>query len=159
MQALHFPAYEFRFKSRENAVHIFDPIRKKFVALQPEEWVRQHVIRYLMHEKNYPASLLGVERQIRVNSLVKRCDMVVYRTDASIHILVECKAPDQVISQHTFDQIARYNLQLNAGFLMVTNGLSHFFCRLDRQRECYEFLQELPPYPGADQNSTGGATY
>lgn len=148
MQALHFPAYEFRFKNRENALHIFDPIRKKFVVLQPEEWVRQHVIRYLIQEKEYPASLLGVERQIRVNSLVKRCDLVVYKPDGSIYILVECKAPEQPITQHTFDQIARYNLQMHAAYMMVTNGLAHYFCRMDREKQCYEFLEQLPSYSG-----------
>jgi hypothetical protein len=144
MQALRFPPYQFRFKNSENKVAIFDEIRKKFIILTPEEWVRQHVIHYLLYEKKYPKSWINVEKQIKINSLTKRYDVVVFNPNGSIFLLVECKAPEIKISQHTFDQIARYNLALQADFLMVTNGLEHYFCQLDYENEKYYFLQDLP---------------
>ena len=144
MQALRFPTYQFRFKNSENKVAIFDEIRKKFIILTPEEWVRQHVVKYLLNEKKYPKSWVNVEKIIRLNTLVKRYDIVVFNPDGTIFLLVECKAPEINISQHTFDQIARYNLALKAQFLMVTNGLEHYFCRLDYVNECYHFLEDLP---------------
>lgn len=146
MQDLNFPGYEFRFKNSENALHIFDPIRKKFVVLQPEEWVRQHVLQFLLQDKGYPKSHISIEKLIRVNEMSRRYDLVVFRPDGAIAILVECKAPDQAITQATFDQIARYNLQMQADYLMVTNGLDHYFCRMDFDARRYEFLRELPPY-------------
>ncbi|WP_396178345.1 type I restriction enzyme HsdR N-terminal domain-containing protein [Flavobacterium sp.] len=144
MQPLRFPPYQFRFKNSENKVAIFDEIRKKFIILTPEEWVRQHVVRYLLSEKNYPKSWINVEKRIKINDLTKRYDIVVFNPDGSIFLLVECKAPEIKISQHTFDQIARYNLALKANYLMVTNGLDHYFCQMDFENECYHFLQELP---------------
>ncbi len=146
MQDLNFPAYEFRFKNSENKLLIFDPIRKKFVVLQPEEWVRQHVVQYLMQDKKYPRSHINVEKQLQVHQMNKRYDVVVFHPDGAIALLVECKAPDQPITQAVFDQIARYNLPLQAGYLMVTNGLQHYYCRMDYGRQVYEFLPALPPY-------------
>jgi hypothetical protein len=144
MQKLNFPEYEFRFKSKENKRLIFDEIRKKFIILTPEEWVRQHVIRYLVLDKNYPASHLSVEKQLKLHDTVKRYDIVVYNRDGGIELIVECKAPSIKISQDTFDQIARYNFVLNANLLMVTNGLEHYFCKMDFEAEKYEFIKELP---------------
>ncbi len=146
MLKLNFPAYTFRFKSSENKFLIFDRIRKKFVILQPEEWVRQHVVEYLIQEKGYPQSHINVEKQVPDQKIKKRYDVVVFHPDGRIAILVECKAPEQPINQQVFDQIARYNLQLDAGFLMVTNGLSHYYCRMDFIRQRYEFLPGLPSY-------------
>ena len=146
MQKLHFPAYTFRFKNSKNKVAIFDVVRKKFIILTPEEWVRQHVVQFLLQEKNYPISLLNVEKNIALNGLNKRYDVVVFQPDGSIHILIECKAPEVAIAQNTFDQIARYNLALNANFLMVTNGMNHYFCQMDFEKETYTFLKELPNY-------------
>ena len=146
MQKLNFPSYIFRFKNSENKVSIFDEIRKKFIILTPEEWVRQHVVQFLMVEKKYPKSLINVEKVLKVNGLRKRYDIVVYNPDGTIYILVECKAPEVKISQATFDQIARYNMTMNAQFLTVTNGLHHYFCQMDFENEKYEFLRELPNY-------------
>jgi len=146
MQPLNFPAYTFRFKNSENKIAIFDEIRKKFILLSPEEWVRQHVVQFLMMEKKYPKSLINVEKVLKINGLTKRYDVVVFNKDGSIFILVECKAPEIKISQHTFDQIARYNLTLKADFLMVTNGHNHYFCQMDFETERYDFLKELPDY-------------
>jgi len=146
MVPLNFPEYKFRLKSSENNVRIFDSIRKKFVVLQPEEWVRQHVVNYLLEEKNYPKSLVNVEKQLVINDIKKRYDIVVFNSDGSIHILVECKAPQINIDQTTFDQIARYNLELKADYLMVTNGLDHFYCKMDFTSEKYTFLRDIPDF-------------
>jgi type I site-specific restriction endonuclease len=146
MQQLNFPIYNFRFKNSENKVSIFDEIRKKFIILTPEEWVRQHVVRFLLEEKKYPKSLINVEKVLSVNGLRKRYDIVVFNPDGSIFVLVECKAPEIKTARATFDQIARYNLALKAQFLMVTNGLNHYFCQMDFENEKYDFLKELPDY-------------
>ncbi|WP_044404214.1 type I restriction enzyme HsdR N-terminal domain-containing protein [Lacinutrix sp. Hel_I_90] len=146
MQKLNFPTYSFRFKNSENKVSIFDAIRKKFVILQPEEWVRQHCVNYLIEEKNYPKSLINVEKELKINDLKKRYDIVVFNPNGSIHIIVECKAPKIKINQDTFDQVARYNLALNANYLMVTNGLNHYYCKMDFETEKYDFLQDIPHY-------------
>ena len=146
MQKLNFPEYLFRFKNSENKVLIFDEIRKKFVALTPEEWVRQHVVKFLLEEKKYPKSYINVEKNIKINGLTKRYDIVVFNPDGSIFLLVECKAPEVSITQNVFDQIARYNLKLNAQYLMVTNGLNNYFCQMDFENEKYVFLKELPIY-------------
>jgi hypothetical protein len=144
MQKLNFPEYSFRFKNSENKVLIFDEIRKKFVVLTPEEWVRQHVIKFLLQQKKYPKSYINVEKNIKINGLTKRYDVVIFNPDGSIFLLVECKAPEVSITQNVFDQIARYNLKLNAQHLMVTNGLNNYFCQMDFLNEKYIFLKELP---------------
>lgn len=146
MQKLNFNNYTFRFKNSENKVAIFDEIRKKFIILTPEEWVRQHVVRFLLEEKKYPKSYVNVEKIVKINGLTKRYDIVVFQPDGSIFLLVECKAPGVTISQNTFDQIARYNMSLNAVHMMVTNGLNHYFCQMDYEQEKYFFLQDLPEY-------------
>jgi hypothetical protein len=146
VQNLNFPTYSFRLKNSENNTHIFDDIRKKFVVLQPEEWVRQHCVQYLIQEKNYPISLINVEKVILINGLKKRYDIVVFNPDGSLAVVVECKAPKVQISQSVFDQIARYNLTLKASYLMVTNGLNHYFCTMNHHLESFEFLETLPNY-------------
>lgn len=146
MQRLVFPTYSFRFKNSENKVAIFDEIRKKFIILTPEEWVRQHVVQYLLQDKNYPKSYINVEKLIKINDLSKRYDIIVYQPNGEIFLLIECKAPEVAITQQTFDQIARYNLVLNAKYLMVTNGLNHYFCQMDFENERYVFLKELPDF-------------
>jgi len=146
VQKLDFPTYTFRFKNSENKPYIFDDIRKKFVVLQPEEWVRQHCVQYLINKKKYPKSLINVEKELKINNLKKRYDIVVFNTDGSIHLIVECKAPKITINQSTFDQIARYNLALNATYLMVTNGLNHYYCSIDFDEERYQFLKDIPQY-------------
>ena len=146
MQELNFPSYLFRLKSSENKTLIFDIIRKKYVVLTPEEWVRQHVIKYLLEQKKYPISLISIEKQLKINSLTKRVDIIVFNTDGNPEIIVECKAPNISISQHTFDQIARYNLRLKANHLMVTNGLNHYYCQMDVDKETYLFLRDIPEY-------------
>ena len=146
MQNLNFPKYNFRFKSNENKTLIFDIIRKKFVVLTPEEWVRQHTIHFLTSEKKYPISHINVEKQLQLNDTVKRYDIVVFNKDGTIKTIVECKAPSIKTNQQTFDQIARYNLVLKSETLMVTNGLEHFFCKMDFANKKYLFLKDLPSY-------------
>ncbi len=146
MQQLNFPTYSFRFKNSENKVAIFDEIRKKFIQLTPEEWVRQHVVQFLQLEKNYPKSLINVEKLIKIYDLNKRYDIVVYQPNGDLFLLIECKAPKVNVNQDTFDQIARYNLKLKAKFLMITNGLNHYFCQMDFENEKYVFLKDLPHF-------------
>ncbi len=146
MLKLNFPTYSFRIKNSENKPFIVDPIRKKFVVLQPEEWVRQHCIQYLIQEKKYPKSLINVEKELKLNNLKKRYDIVIFKPGGNITLIVECKAPDVKIDQATFDQIARYNLSLNSDFLMVTNGLEHYFCRMDFNEKQYVFLRTIPDF-------------
>tara|TARA_R110002020_G_scaffold249927_2_gene463951 strand:+ start:983 stop:1429 length:447 start_codon:yes stop_codon:yes gene_type:complete len=146
MQELNFPNYTFRLKNNENKPFIFDRIRKKFVRLNPEEWVRQHTVNFLHEELRYPLSLINVEKEILLNGTKKRYDIVVFQKNGTIHLIVECKAPEIKIQQAAFDQIARYNLALNGSFLMVTNGLNHFYCMMDYTAEKYIFLKEIPAY-------------
>lgn len=146
MQELNLPNYLFSIKSNKNKLFIFDFIRKKEVLLTPEEWVRQHFLRYLVDEKKYPISLIAVEKKLKVYQTVKRTDIVVYNQTAKPEIIVECKAPNVALSQTVFDQIARYNLKLDARFLVVTNGLQHFYCQIDSENERYFFLEDIPTY-------------
>lgn len=146
MQRLNFPVFQFRLKNSENKTAIFDDLRKKFIVLTPEEWVRQHVVQFLIQEKKYPKSYINVEKQIKINQTNKRYDIVVFEPDGTIFLLIECKAPQININQTTFDQIARYNLELKAKYLMVTNGLNHYFCQMDFDNEKYLFLKELPDF-------------
>ncbi len=146
MQELQFSKFNFRFKNSENKVAIFDEIRKKFIILTPEEWVRQHVVRFLLEEKKYPKAYINVEKAIKINNLTKRYDIVVFKPDGTVFLLVECKATNISITQETFDQIARYNLVLKAQYLMVTNGLKDYFCQMDFENEKYSFLENLPNY-------------
>lgn len=146
MVRLNFPSYAFRFKSRENKMLVFDIIRKKYVVLTPEEWVRQHSLHFLIEEKKYPKGRFLVERQLKVATLDKRVDIAVCDLKGKIQLLVECKAPEVVLNQKVFDQIARYNWEARADILMVTNGLNHFYCRMDYKNGEYLFLPELPSY-------------
>ena len=116
------------------------------MILQPEEWVRQHCVEFLLNEKKYPKTLVNVEKELLVNGLKRRYDIVIYNSDGSIHLIVECKAPSIDIDQTTFDQIARYNLTLNATYLMVTNGINHYYCQMDFENERYQFLKDIPSY-------------
>ena len=125
---------------------IFDALRKKHLILTPEEWVRQHTVQYLLQDKNYPKSYLNVEKLLKINDISKRYDIVVFQPNGTIFLLVECKAPEVNITQKTFDQIAQYNLTLKAQYLMVTNGLNHYFCQMDFENEKYIFLDDLPPF-------------
>jgi len=129
MHKLNLTAYTFKLKSNEKHTLIFDNLRKKYFVLTPEEWVRQHFVQFLIDEKKYPVSLIALEKQLTINNLKKRTDIVIYNKLGDPDIIVECKAPHIKITQATFDQIARYNLKLKANYLIVTNGLEHFFVK------------------------------
>lgn len=116
------------------------------MVLTPEEWVRQHFATFLVKEKNYPLTLIAIEKQLTINNLQKRSDILIFNTLGKPEIIVECKAPNVKITQDTFDQIARYNLKLKANFLVVTNGIQHFYCKMDFENQTYLFLKELPNY-------------
>ena len=146
MQKLNLPSYHFKLKSSENKTLIFDKLRKKYMVLTPEEWVRQHFVQFLIAEKKYPISLIALEKQFTINNRRKRTDILVFNSDGKHEIIVECKAPCIKITQNTFDQIARYNLKLKANYLIVTNGLEHFYCKMDFEKETYVFLREIPAY-------------
>jgi len=146
MRVLNLPSYKFKIKSSENKRFIFDNIRKKYIVLTPEEWVRQHYIYYLIHEKKYPISIIAVEKQLTLNGLKKRTDILIFNKEGTPEIIVECKAPSIEINQSTFDQIARYNMKLHAKYLIVTNGLQHFYCQMDFENEKYIFLKDIPKY-------------
>lgn len=146
MQKLNFPTYQFRFKNTENKISIFAPLRKKFILLTPEEWVRQHCVQFLINEKKYPIVLLNEEKKVEVNGMPKRYDILGYNSNGSVKLIVECKAPQVEITQKTFDQIARYNLSLKAEYVMLTNGLNHYFCQMDYSNKNYHFLKDLPDY-------------
>lgn len=141
---MNFPEkYQFRLKQSEEVNYIFCGIRKKWLKLTPEEWVRQHVIRFLIEQKGYSKSAINSEVTVEINGMKKRADVVVFRKEKP-YVIVECKAPEISISEQVFDQIARYNLELDAAYLMVTNGLQHYYCQMDFENSRYNFLEELP---------------
>ena len=146
MLALNLPAYPHKIIAKEGKNYIFDPLRKKYVALTPEEWVRQHFVNYLVSYKNFPAGLLANEIQITLNGTKKRCDTVLYSRGLIPRMIVEYKAPDVEITQNVFDQITRYNMVLKVDYLIVTNGISHYCCQIDYQTRSYRFLADIPSY-------------
>lgn len=146
MQVLNFPSFQFQFSAEGQRKLIYDIIRKKYVSLTPEEWVRQHVIHYLAEHLSYPAGLLSVEKMLKVNGLSKRTDIVAYVTSGDPKLIVECKAPGIQINQQVFDQIARYNIALQVPFLLLTNGLNHFVCKIDLINKKYAFTETIPTF-------------
>jgi len=146
MQELNLPSYEFRLKKDDGQVRIFDEVRKKYVALTPEEWVRQHFIMYLINQKQVPAGLIILEKQLIMNKMSRRPDILIHDKQGKPVMIVECKAPEVNITQDTFDQVARYNSVLSVQYLVVTNGLQHFCCQMDYQRNTYRFLEDIPEY-------------
>lgn len=155
MQSLNFPEYEFRLRKNASgqSSEIFDIVRKKFVSLSPEEWVRQHLLHFLITEKKYPASLLAVEKELSVAGIKKRTDVVIYSRNAEPLLIAECKSPDVALNQNVFDQAARYNIPLNVGWLLLTNGLVHHCCRINAAEKKYETVSEIPEYDVLVQSS------
>ena len=146
MEELKFPKYNLQIKNIENKKYIFEPIRKKWLLCTPEEWVRVNCINYIIHTKGYPPSLISVEHQIEVYGLKKRFDLLVYNIDLSPFILIECKSPVVKINQKVFDQIIQYNLKLKCPYLMITNGLNHYFCNVIQNEKKIEFVDSVPSY-------------
>jgi len=143
---LNLPTYFFRIREKDGKKIIFDDFRRKWVALTPEEWVRQNFIRYLIEEKHYPTALISVEQSLRLNQQNFRADAVIYSKTGDPFIIIECKAPEVKISQQVFDQMIPYNIELQAKFLMVTNGINHYCCVIDKEKVTYTFLPEIPDY-------------
>lgn len=144
MQELNLPFYEFKFKKENERLQIFDAIRKKYVVLTPEEWVRQNFMQYLIQEKQFPQSLMAVEAGLKINQQKKRTDLLVYDKSGLPFLMVECKAPEVKITQNTFDQIARYNIVFQVKYLVVTNGLEHYCCEMDYDKKSFVYLPEIP---------------
>jgi type I site-specific restriction endonuclease len=147
MQHLNFPEYPFHLVDKDGKLSVFDPVRKKYVALTPEEWVRQHVVHYLVNEKNVPLSLIRIEAEIKLYKTKKRFDIAVFDRNGNPLLLVECKAPSVSLSQAVLDQAARYNITMKVSFLMLTNGLQHVVCRIDPETGAVMEIEELPAYP------------
>ena len=146
MKQLNLPEYSFKIKSKEQKNYIFDGIRKKFVLLTPEEWVRQNFVRYLIQEKGYSSQLIAIEMTLEYNRLSYRADVVVYNRNMEPSLIVECKAPEVKLTQEHFDQIARYNMQLRVEYLIVTNGINHYCCQIDFEKGKYAFLEDIPEF-------------
>lgn len=147
MQQLNLPAYGHRLKEEDGHFLIFDEVRRKYVALTPEEWVRQHFIHYLLNHKQVPAGLLVLEKKLVMNTMTRRPDILVHDRGGRPWMIVECKSHVIRISQETFDQVARYNSVLKVPYIVVTNGMLHFCCQMDYQRKTYRFLDDIPAYP------------
>jgi len=141
---LNFPAYEFRIQEKSGTLVIFDPARKKYVALTPEEWVRQHLINYLNRDKGYPLGLMKIEKEFKYNKLSKRADIVVCNRSGAPLLMAECKSPNVEITQGVFDQVMRYNLIMDVKIVMLSNGINHFCFQLDKINQSYLALTEIP---------------
>ena len=146
MLPLNLPSFPFKLQQQNGKNVIFDALRKKYVALTPEEWVRQHFIRFLTDYKGYPKGLLANEVQLVLNGTKKRCDTVLFNKDLSARMIVEYKAPHIEITQAVFDQITRYNMVLKVDYLIVSNGINQYCCRIDYNTMSYTFLPEIPDY-------------
>lgn len=143
---LNLPAFETKITRKNGKSTIFDIIRRRYVTLTPEEWVRQHFVHYLIEHKGYPRTLMANEVQLNLNGTKKRCDTVLYKRDLTAQMILEYKAPDIEITQKVFDQIGRYNLVLHVDYLVVSNGLRHYCCRMDYEQNTYRFLPCIPSY-------------
>ena len=146
MEALNLPESKIRTRRQSDKLEIFDPVRKKYVILTPEERVRQYFIQYLTACRNVPLSLIAVEVPLKYNRLKKRSDIVVYGTNGKPCLIVECKAQEVEMTQAIFDQVAMYNMTLKVPYLVVTNGIEHYVCYIDHENKKYYFLKEMPAY-------------
>jgi hypothetical protein len=146
MEQLNLPAINFKTRKNQGQTEIFDLVRKKYVLLTPEEWVRQNFIHYLIKQKGFPQSLIAVEHSLSVNKMKKRADITVFGTKGQPLLIVECKASTVKISQKVFDQVARYNMALKVKYLVATNGLEHYACQIDFEENSYIFLEEIPDF-------------
>lgn len=152
MLRLNLPPFPFKIARNESYTTIFDPLRKKYVALTPEEWVRQHFVQFLINEKGFPAALIANEIGIKLNRTSKRCDTVVYNKELTPVVLIEYKAPEIEITQKVFEQISRYNIVFKVPYLIISNGLNHYCCRIDYETQQVSFLKEIPDYQDIIQN-------
>lgn len=146
MIQLNLPDYPIRLSGTQEHPSIFDILRRKYVALTPEEWVRQHFIHFLINQKNYPVTLLANEIKLQVGNKTLRADSVLYDRELRPRMIVEYKAPHIPITQKVFDQIFTYNMLLHVDYLVVSNGLQHYCCKMDYDNQKYLFLEDIPDY-------------
>jgi len=146
LQPLNLPPYPFKISDDNGQLTVFDEIRKKHLIITPEEWVRQHFVQYLINQKKYPKTLIKLEGGLRLNGMAKRTDIVVFNNTGDKILMIECKAPSVNIDQKVFDQIARYNMTHKIALLAVSNGLQHYYSRIDFEKQAYKFIPELPAY-------------
>ena len=146
MPQLNLPNAVLKTKLVEGTTQVFDAVRKKYLVLTPEEWVRQHFIHYLNSEKKYPLGLMGIEQMVKYNEQSTRADIVLYTNEGKPNMIVECKSPKLKITQDAFNQIAKYNFKLRVDFLVVTNGMQHFCCAMDYENNKITFLNEVPEF-------------
>ena len=146
MFRLNLPPYPIKIQEKGEKRQIFDFLRRKWVALTPEEWVRQHFTHYLVEHKGYPQALLANEVELRIGEKRLRCDTLLYNKELRPRMIIEYKAPTIQIQQKTFDQISVYNLLLKVDYLIVSNGLRHYCCKMDYERQSYQFLEDIPDY-------------
>lgn len=151
-QKLNLPGYGFRLRNEEGKTKIFDVIRKRFVIVTPEEWVRQNFIQYLIHEKNFPPALMTVEKKVTINNLPQRFDLLVYDRKGKPFLVAEFKSPSVKISQEAFDQAVRYNSRLKVSYVLISNGLQHFICSVDYKTNAVEYLKQIPNFDLEDYN-------
>ena len=146
MQKLNLPEYDLKLKEQSGRKMVFDPFRSKYLVLTPEEYVRQLFARYLVEERKFPASLMATEYSLTLNTMSKRCDIIAFDRQGKPLMLVECKSPEVNITSDVFDQVARYNVVFKVSFLLVTNGMKHYCCRVEHQTGKVEFLTDIPFY-------------
>jgi len=146
LKELNLPQYSFKISGKEGDEMILDPVRRRFVRLTPEEWVRQNFIQYLINEGKYPPGLLGIEVNFRINKLRRRVDILVHRRNGEPVMIIECKRPEIKLDEPVFDQIATYNFQYRLPYMIVTNGIVHFACKFDFQTMKHEYLMAIPLY-------------
>jgi hypothetical protein len=146
MQQLNLPPYEIRVREERGRHQIFDFLRHRYVTLTPEEWVRQHFVHFLVEHKGYPKGLLANEVELRIGEKKLRCDTLLYNKELQPQMIVEYKAPEIVLTNRVFDQITAYNMLLHVDYLVISNGLQHYCCRMDYEQRCYEFLRDIPTY-------------
>ena len=146
MLKLNLPEYQFNIKKQGKHLAIFDSLRRKFVALTPEEWVRQNFVAFLINEKHYPQGLMANEIEINQNGIKRRCDSLVADAQGAPVMIVEYKAPHINITQKVFDQIVRYNMVLKSKYLTVSNGMTHYCCIIDYENSTYSFMNDIPDY-------------
>jgi hypothetical protein len=146
LKQLNLPEYSFRITGDEKNQNILDPIRKKFVKLTPEEWVRQNFVQYLIHAGKYPPGLIGIEVMSKYNNLRKRVDILIHDRSGKPVLIVECKSDEVEINDKVFDQIVCYNMGFRVPYIIVTNGIVHYACKVDCEENTYEFLDVIPLY-------------
>ena len=146
MTPLNLPPFSPRIRKEGEKTEIFDPLRQRFVALTPEEWVRQHFVNLLIEHKGYPRNLMANEVSLSLNGMNRRCDSVLYDPHLQPRMIIEYKRPTVAITQKVFDQICRYNIVMRVDYLIVSNGINHYCCKMDYENQSYTFLKEIPDY-------------